>query len=267
MKYIVYKATGGLFHNLGGLSTAINLSISNDVTLIIDMDTHPAFGANFSDYFTIDCNKLKYRCNYDNISLPSDLKDIQSKRAGHFGYNGHNCQWGIDCSKEFNVVYGSGPPSIYSKIRVNDVYFKNIQSNNQIIGEKYISVHFRNSDRKNDTGLFFKKITASLKKHGDITTLYVASDDYDFYNAVETKFPTITIIRKTVFEKNLKNLHYGSKDKTKQMYDCLVDIYYILLSDVFIPSNNSGMSKSMMSMIRNRWSIFPNRISKTTIEM
>lgn len=266
MKYIVYKGTGGLFHNLHGLSKAIDLSISNHFTLIIDMDAHPAFGANFSDYFTIDCNKLKYRCNYDNISLPSDLKDIQSKPSTYFGYTGRNHKWTIDRSKEFNIVYGNPPVALNTKIRINDVYSKNIQTNNPIIGEKYISVHFRNSDKKNNVDLFLKKITASLKKHANITTLYVASDDYDFYTIVEKKFPTITIIRKTVFEKNLKNLHYGCKDKKKQMYDCLVDIYYILLSDVFIPCTNSGMSTGIMAMIKNRYSIFPNLISKTIVE-
>ena len=50
------------------------------------------------------------------------------------------------------------------------------------------------------------------------------------------------------------------------MYDCLVDIYYILLSDVFIPSLNSGYSQNIIDMIRFKYSIFPNNVSNTHIE-
>lgn len=268
IKYFVYKGTGGLFHNLRGLSEAIRLSILNEVTLIIDMDRHSAFGGNFNDYFTIECNKLKYSCNYENISLPENLKNIQS---GYFGYNGKNNNYKIDYKKEINILYGPTHRALshrplYKKIQVNTVYFKNIQLKNPIIKNKYISVHFRNSDIKNDTNLFLKKITNILNKYNNIDTIYIASDDYDFYNIVQNKFPNINIIRKTFFEKNLKNLHYGSKDKKKQMYDCLVDIYYILLSDVFIPCFNSGMSKCIINMIQDNYTIFPNILSKTIID-
>ena len=56
------------------------------------------------------------------------------------------------------------------------------------------------------------------------------------------------------------------KDKKKQMYDCLVDIYYILLSDVFIPSTNSAFSKAIMGMIKGNFNMFPEILSKTIIE-
>lgn len=54
--------------------------------------------------------------------------------------------------------------------------------------------------------------------------------------------------------------------KKKQMYDCLVDIYYIILSDVFIPSLNSGLSLGIIDMVTNNYTIFPNISSKTIIE-
>ena len=260
INYFLYKGTGGLFHNLKGLSQAIRLSILNNVTLIIDMDCHSAFGGNFSDYFTIECNKLKYSCNYENISFPQNLKNIK------FGYNGKNSNYKIDYKKEINILYGFFSGSVYEKMQVNPIYFKNIQSKNPIIKNKYISVHFRNTDIKNDTNLFLKKIKNTLNKYINIDTIYIASDCYEFYNIVQNKFPNINIIRKTFVEKNLKNLHYGCKDKKKQMYDCLVDVYYILLSDVFIPSLNSGMSKSIIHMIKDNYSIFPNILSKTIIE-
>ena len=267
IKYFVYKGTGGLFHNFCGLSRAIDLSISNEVTLIIDMDTWPAFGVNFNDFFTIKCNKLKYSCNYENKSFPKNLKDIQPTTAKNFGYTGSNYNFEIDYNKEINIFYGRGKTMpLYKNIQVKTEYFKIIQSKNPEINNEYISVHFRNSDRENDRDLFLKKITSTLNKYININTLYIASDDYDFYDIAQNKFPNINIIRKTFFEKNIRSLHYGVKDKKKQMYDCLVDIYYILLSDVFIPSTNSAFSKAIMSMIKGNFNMFPEILSKTIIE-
>ena len=267
IKYFVYKGTGGLFHNFGGLSRAIDLSISNEVTLIIDMDRHSGFGANFNDFFTIKCNKLKYSCNYENKSFPQNLKDIQPKSAKICGYTGHNGNFEIDYNKEINIFYGGFTKMpIYENIQVKTEYFKIIQSKNPKIKNEYISIHFRNTDKKNDRDLFLKKITSTLNKYININTLHIASDDYDFYDIVKNKFPNINLIRKTFFEKNLRSLHYSSKDKKKQMYDCLVDIYYILLSDVFIPSTNSAFSKAIMSMIKDNFNMFPEILSKTIIE-
>ena len=263
IKYFVYKGTGGLFHNLCGLSKAIELSIKDDVTLIIDMDNHPGFMANFNDFFTIKCKKLKYSCNYESLSFKHiKLKSVNEyiKRTGIWS------NYKIDYNKKVNVLFGYYDTFIYNKIQVQPLYFDKIQSQNQIIKNNYISIHFRNSDKKNDINIFFNKIINVLDKYRNINTIYIASDDYDFYNEVEKKFSKINIIRKTFFEPGLKNLHYGVIDKKKQMYDCLVDIYYILLSDVFIPSLNSTMSKCIINMIKNNYYIFPNILSKTIIE-
>ena len=155
---------------------------------------------------------------------------------------------------------------VYNKIKLQPLYFKNIESNNTRIKNKYLSIHFRNSDMKNDVNLFLNKIKEALNKYTDIKTIYIASDDFHFYDNVANKFPNINIVRKTFFEENLTNLHCYSSDKKKQMYDCLVDIYYILLSDVFIPSLNSSMSRGIVEMIKNNNTIFPNIISNTIIE-
>lgn len=70
------------------------------------MDNHIAFAGNFKDYFTIDCDKLKYSCNYENISSTENLENIQFKNATEFGYNSKNCNYEIDYNKEINILYG-----------------------------------------------------------------------------------------------------------------------------------------------------------------
>ena len=44
-----------------------------------------------------------------------------------------------------------------------------------------------------------------------------------------------------------------------------INIYYILLSDIFIPSMNSEMSKGINYIIKNKCNFFPNIISKAVI--
>ena len=53
-KYIIYKGTGGLVHNLRGLSFAIKIAIEQKRILIIDMNKNPAFGTSFSRFFDVN---------------------------------------------------------------------------------------------------------------------------------------------------------------------------------------------------------------------
>ena len=71
-KYIIYKGSGGLFHNLGGLSYAIKLAKQKNRILIIDAYSHLNKCINFNDYFTINEDNLEYYCNYD--ILPKNVK-------------------------------------------------------------------------------------------------------------------------------------------------------------------------------------------------
>ena len=76
--FLIYKGSGGLFHNLSGLTYAIDISKNNNLILIIDMFSHirkqnkPEM--NFSDFFIIDDDdeNLNYYTNY-NI-LPKDIR-------------------------------------------------------------------------------------------------------------------------------------------------------------------------------------------------
>lgn len=224
-------------------------------------------GGNFSDYFILNNNNLKYICNYKNLKIPEDIKSKSALQCGYgFGDNKSPSNYKIDTEKEINILYGYSPNyNIYNYITVTNDLFNKIKFNNKVIGDKYISIHFRNSDKKNNYLQFIRKTRETLNKYKMINTLYIASDDNEFYENMEKEFPNNNIIRKTFFKPGLINLHYGVSDKKKQQYECLVDIYYILLSDVFIPSINSGMSKCIMHIIENKCTFFPNILSQTVI--
>lgn len=276
MKYFIYKGTGGLFHNLRGLCYSINMALKHNIILIIDMDIHKAFGGNFDEYFVIKCDKLKYSTTYKNLNEEL-IGKYKNKRAGAFGYFNNklknslgykNSYNKINLSKSINILYGCGlgreTINTLEFIKVKNEYFNTLKLNNKPIKSKYISIHFRNTDRKNDCNKFINKIKI-VSKENNIKTLYIASDDYKFYENIELQFPNLNIIRNTYPAKNIINLHYTNSDKKKHMYDCFVDIYYILLSNIFIPSVNSGFSRAIMNMINNNYTFFPGIISKSII--
>lgn len=269
-KYIVYKGTGGLFHNLNGLTRAINIAIDKNNILIIDMDSHAAFGGNFSDYFNLECKKIVYHTNFDN--MPKNILneiDINIKRgAGLFGYNGSNNNYNYDIRNNVNVFFGPNGQlhsNISRYIKVNESIIDSIKPKLLSNKNNYIAVHFRNTDMKHDINLYLSKINSAFNSYPNINTLYVATDDATFYDTLKSQFPNKNIIRSTIPESGVKCLHYGCKDKVIQQHNCLIDVYNILLSDVFIPSTGSGFSRAICYMIKEGFTIFPNTISNSVI--
>ena len=128
--------------------------------------------------------------------------------------------------------------------------------NEKKIEEKYITGHFRNTDMKHDINEFIDKIKETINKTG-INTFYLATDDSTAREKIATELPAdITIIQNTVPPANIGNLHYGLKDKYKQVYECLRDFYFILGAEEFIPSRKSGMSRLIVEMRKNKFSFF-----------
>ncbi len=262
-KYIIYKGTGGLFHNLSGLTKSINIAIKNKCILIIDMESHLHFGGNFHDYFTINCKELVYKTNYDNIPNNIISNDVRNRPATLFGYKGNNVSYSTN--NIVNITYGYQGVIINKDIKVNESTINSIKHRLLSNKKKYIAIHFRNTDIKHDINLYLAKINSVFNSYPNINTLYVATDDPTFYDIVKSRFLNKNIIRSTIPEPNVKNLHFGCKDKVKQQHNCLIDVYNLLVSDVFIPSVNSGFSKTIMLMIKEGFTIFPNTISNSVI--
>lgn len=262
-KYIIYKATGGLFHNLSGLTKAINLAIEKKYILIIDMECHPVFGGNFHDYFTINCKELVYKTNYDNIPNNIISNDVRNKPAHLLGYKGRGNSY--SANDIVNITHGYGGVDINKDIKVN-IKTMNIIKNSFISDTiKYIGIHFRNTDMKHDINLYLSKINSAFNSYPNINTLYVATDDPTFYHIVKSQFLNKNIIRSTIPESGVNSLHFGCKDKVQQQLNCLIDVYNLLVSDVFIPSANSGFSKTIALMIKEGFTIFPNTKSNSII--
>ena len=281
-RFLIYKGSGGICHNLSALMTAINICEEQKRTLIIDMEMHNAFKISFSKIFTINDLKIPY---FEPNDL--DIKNIQYKDIllndifnSPIKFNKLNDKEKYTIFNEVisnlnkknneNIVilatsYGSNSKKTYSIQINNDI--TNMLNKEEIINEKYISIHFRNTDIKNDINKFILCIK-KLIKETNINILYLASDYNEAYDIILDSIPTLKIIRKTIPPKNIRNLHYSSENKFQELYECIRDMYYICKSTYFIPSVNSGFSKMIIKKIiknNNHNFIFKDLVSYTHI--
>lgn len=268
-KFIIYKGSGGLAHMLRGLAHCIKLANITKRYLIIDCKCNKGFGCNFNEFFKID--GLKYSDNYDIIPSTYNFKGFTLEELKKQKISCDNRSYYIfgyiisdfdERSNDDIVIYGgTGGNKLIGNLRVNDNIMSLLNKEPQI-NDKYISVHFRNTDIKNSFDKFSTRIKRAIMTT-KINTVYWASDDYKSFDKLCKKHPNVKFIRYTIpAEKVIRNIHSETKDKFKQIYDCLKDIYFILKSDYFIPSNNSGMSLYIKLMINDK-NIF--RINSKTI--
>jgi len=253
MKFLVYKATGGLTHMILRLCYSYHIAKKENRILIIDCKTHSAFMHNFSDFFILNTKHL-YSDNYDlfpNLSesiKKSYAKQIRPSKYSLFYNNNFLRNYQSDKVK---IIFGKSTFStLLPIVKVKKDIIEKIESKFNI-NEKYISVHFRNTDIKNNILVCISKINYVSKKY-NIKTIYLATDDYSAFEKIKKVFPKLKIIQYTKPQNfRGKNIHYNTKDKYLLIFNCLLDIYVILRSTIFIPSMNSGLSKWIISMKNN----------------
>ena len=266
--FIVYKASGGLAHSLGGLWRAINMARAMNRFLVIDYNKHKAFENSFSKFFHLDIN-IGYTDNYSVI--PED-----------FNYRGHSVEElkNAGLTSNFNI-FGKSPKSFknsdkiivvagtsgkkgwvsINELIVNDDIIERLKSEPEIKG-RYIAVHFRNTDIRSNLGRQVSQIN-QIRKATQINTLYLSSDDCDALSKYKEVLPDMDIIMYSNPPKVEINIHYGSPDKSKQIYEVLRDCYFILKSDFFVPCTTSGLSRMLITMLEKNKNMF--RIPTRTI--
>jgi hypothetical protein len=277
-RFLIYKGSGGLAHNLNGLTMAIHIAETQARTLIIDMQNHSAFQINFSDIFVIKTITVPYFDTY--VCIPSTMtyneKSIQelsrtciafkpdAKPGPYLLFN--QCISQLEKPISDPIVFHAGWKERNDKqgaIQVNDTIMS-LLNNEPPIQEKYISIHFRNTDIKNNIDTFIKQIK-QITQANNIRTVYLASDDSTAYDKITKACPTLLVIRNTIPPAGIRNLHYTSKNKFEQIYNSLRDIFFIVKSAYFIPSYNSGFSELIIKQIQGVWYLLPNIQSTTHI--
>jgi hypothetical protein len=258
-QYVVYKGSGGLFHNLRSLTQSINSAIWGRRKLIIDMREHSAFRLDFSTFFTLE--NMDFYEDYSILEQSEkfsteEIKELKAARTT-----------GIPAMKEkykkgpLIVHCSAGEYIVHKKIKVNAEIMDKLRKETPV-GEPYIALHFRNTDIQNDIFSFIEKVK-KVRDEQNIHVLYLASDDFYAYDIVKEHLSDMKVIRKVVPMKDVKNIHYKTKDKYKQIYESLLDVYFIMKSDFFIPSINSSYSRGIMKMLDRKHYFFPDFSTKT----
>lgn len=257
VKYIIYKASGGLVHMLKGIHFCIQKAKEMNRKLIIDTFNHSAFMMDFSRIFFIDDASLNYSDNYDECPVGDKIKKAPAKYINGQYFIGEQNISTIDWDiTDDLIIYGGANGNLQMKtIKVVQKIIDELENENKI-EEKYIAGHFRNTDMKHDINEFIQRVKETINKT-EIKTFYLATDDSTAREQIAIELPKdIIIIQNTVPPANIGNLHYGSNDKYKQVYECLRDFYFILRAEEFIPSRKSGMSRLIVEMRKNKFSFF-----------
>lgn len=135
MGYIIYKATGGLTHMIGGLSYAIRICKERRSKLIIDCSGHRGFEQNFSDWFRIIDGELDHTENYDVIpshlrfvgKSPNQLKSVQPQNSkGSYFIEKTKVNKTPASNSELAVIASHYVAPFSTAIRVTDVQKKEI---------------------------------------------------------------------------------------------------------------------------------------------
>lgn len=270
-KYIIYQGSGGLVHLLGGLVYCCDyIKNKRNYKLIIDIKNHKAFGNYFCNYFMINDMKIKYSEDYDDIEGSNNyygikLKELDKNNVMYdptIGYVYRNDNNMINIGKSLEKINYFNNIKMYAGNGGNNLknIVKYIKCNPDIqnklkeykINEKYIGVHFRNTDRYNDIHLFL----GSLKLYKDYK-IYIATDNISSLEKFKKELKGYDLFY--YFEPfNAKggNIHFNDPDKDKVIMSVLVDMYMLYHSEIFLDSRNSLVSKLVNYMRTSKESIF-----------
>jgi hypothetical protein len=243
---------------LKGIHSCIQKAKETNTKLIIDTLNHSAFKMDFSSVFFIDDSSLNYSDAYDECPVGDEIRKAPAKYVNGQYFIGERNISIFDWDTTINdvIIYAGAHGNLQMKNIKVVQKIKDDLDNEKKIEEKYIAGHFRNTDMKHDINEFIDKVKETINKTG-IKTFYLATDDSTARERIASELPVdITIVQNTVPPANIGNLHYGSKDKYKQVYECLRDFYFILGADEFIPSHKSGMSRLAIEMRKNKFSFF-----------
>ena len=171
-----------------------------------------------------------------------------------------------ELSEKFNCTFYCDCANIplNDRILVKKNIIESIKTERTIINKPYISIHFRNTDRKNDINTFYDKID-KLILNTNINCIYLATDDKNAYDLFKNKYPKINFIRDFIplNKKEGEAMHFGNNRDVcnKLTFDLLIDMYQIIKSDYFIQSEESGVSKNIVYFLRRKKNFFNEDIN------
>ena len=159
----------------------------------------------------------------------------------------------IDYCNNIKIYAGNGGNcfmNILKYIRCNDEIKKILKKYK--VNNKYIGVHFRNTDRINNINTFLDKIKIYKDKQ-----IYIATDNIISFNTFKTELKNYNLFfYNEPYDAGGNNIHFNDPNKEKMIMSIIIDIYMLYHSDIFIDSPNSLVSKLIKYMRNKQESIF-----------
>lgn len=266
MKIIFFKASGGTTHMLTRLGYALKFCIENNFELVIDTINHEAHRYNFSKYYSfnnfkiLDINeaKEKYNGKIPKIYFTEQVRYNREKKRYFF----NNKKVALEPSKEkmYQVVCNKGDlPFLLKRLKLSNKLLD--FCNKFMIKEKYIGIHFRNTDMKTDIKLILNKMIKELEINKDIKIVYLATDDYKSIDLFKEKCPVKLICLTNLPKEEILTLHYCSDtvlnkynlSKEQLIFELWRDIFLLKNSSIFIPSDKSSLSRFIIELRENNY--------------
>lgn len=276
-KIVIYQGSGGLIHLLGGLVYCIHWCILHSHELLIDIKNHDLFLHNFTDFFYIKDNRLKWSEDYNLI--PSNITHLQRKISFEYisknnvvfnngfwlndGKNRINIGISLDNIPKSEIVKmycGNGCNRmlhITQYIGVKESIINIIKNKNNMNLIQYTGIHFRNTDRPNDISKYINIIKNKLSNLAKDNIYYLATDDSTAIEKICNAINNINIIQYTYpIDCDGKPIHIYSPNKYEIIINVLIDIYYLLNATNFIDSPESLVSRLITYMRKSNTTIF-----------
>lgn len=268
-KFMILKGSGGITHMLSSIVYTIKLAMKYRYFLIIDVCNYSSFLVPFSDFFYLknvkyseDYNDIPNTYKYYDMTVSDCHNNCKFKYDPKYHYicndkyvvNKNTVQQQVESRRDIVMYIGAGDFDFLNMskyIRINRNVLKYIQSRK--ITNKYIGVHYRNTDIQTNFDETVQEIQLALQNNKEINTIYFATDHFDSIQKFQNTFTDYNFIYYTVPYKNIrKNIHYSNPNKKELHTNLLLDMYLLTYSTVFIGSMRSGISCWVEYMRRNK---------------
>lgn len=268
-KFIILKGSGGITHMLSSIVYTIKLAMKYNYFLIIDVCNYSSFLVPFSDFFYLknvkyseDYNDIPNTYKYYDMTVSDCHNNCKFKYDPKYHYicndkyvvNKNTVQQQVESRRDIVMYIGAGDFDFLNMskyIRINRNILKYIQSRK--ITDKYIGVHYRNTDIQTNFDETVQEIQLALQNNKEINTIYFATDHFDSIQKFQDTFTDYNFIYYTVPYKNIrKNIHYSNPNKKELHTNLLLDMYLLTYSTVFVGSMRSGISCWVDYMRRNK---------------
>lgn len=238
---------GGFFHTCTNIIGTIN-SLKNYQNHTFNLIINVAPGA-----FGYVFNKLI------DINFPNNIKSVSyifDKTDKHV-YKTELELSNLSDTKNHIYLSRGKLPAVIDQLKIKPNVMKQIINKTiQLDYTKLISVHYRNTDYKNDINETIQEVDKNIKNNYSI---YLATDDYESILKFKKHYGS-RLIQLANIESigDSKNFHRytGSIDQETKLFDFLVDLYVLYRSPIVIYSKQSSLKKFMLKIKSGEFKLF-----------